>query len=74
MTACGHAIDNLPLLPARGQARKDSWPDEISRRVLRQLSLSLLLYLKCRLELLPLRQGLHYQHFRLLSRILPGSF
>ena len=28
MTASGHAGDYLPLLPARGQARKDGWPDE----------------------------------------------
>ena len=55
VTASGHAGDYLPLLPARGQARMDGWPDEISRRVLRRLSLSLLLFLKCRWQLL-LRQ------------------
>ena len=55
VTACGHAGDYLPLLPARGQTRMDGWPDEISRRVLRRLSLSLLLFLKCRWQLL-LRQ------------------
>ena len=65
---------HLPLLPARGQARTDGWPDEISRRVLRRLSLSLLLFLKCRLQLLLLQEKLLYRHFRLLCRILPGSF
>ena len=74
MTASGHAIDNLPLLTVRGQVRKDGWPNEISRRVVRRLSLRLVLYLKCRLELLPLWEGLLYRHFRLLFRILPGSF
>ena len=74
VTARCHAGDNLPLLPARGQARKDSGPDEISRRVLRQLSLSLLLFLKCLLQLLLLQEELLYRHFRLLCTILPGSF
>ena len=74
VTARGHAGDYLPLLPARGQARKDSWPDEISRRVMRRLSLSLLLFLKCRLQLLLLQEELFFRHFRLLCRILPGSF
>ena len=58
VTASGHAGDYLPLLPARGQARKDGWPGEISRRVLRRLSLSLLLFLKCRLQLLLLQEEL----------------
>ena len=58
VTASGHAGDYLPLLPARGQARKDCWPDEIGRRVLRRLSLSLLLFLKCRLQLLLLQEEL----------------
>ena len=52
MTASGHAGD---YLPRAGQARMDSWPDEISWRVLRRLSLSLLLFLKCRWQFL-LRQ------------------
>ena len=63
VTTRGHAGDNLPLLPARGQARKDGWPDKISRRVLRRLSLSLLLFLKCRLQLLLLQEELLYRHF-----------
>ena len=58
MTASGHTGDYLPLLPARGQARKDGWPDEISRSVLRRLSLSLLLFLKCWLRLLLLQEEL----------------
>ena len=62
VTARGHAGDNLPLLPARGQARTDVWPDEISRRVLRRFSLSLLLFLKCRLQLLLLQEELLYRH------------
>ena len=45
--ASGHAGDYLPLLPARGQKSQDGWPDVKHRRVLRQLSLSLLLFLKC---------------------------
>ena len=60
VTASGHAGNYLPLLPARGQARKDGWPDEISRRVLRRLSLSLLLFLKCRLQLLLLQEELFF--------------
>ena len=74
VTARSHAGDNLLLLPARGQSRTDGWPDEISRRVLRRLSLSLLLFLKCRLQLLLLQEELFFRHFRLLCRILPGSF
>ena len=74
VTASGHAGDYLPLLPARGQARKDGCPDEISRRVLRRWSLSLLLFLKCRLQLLLLQEELFFRHFRLLCWILPGSF
>ena len=74
VTARGHADDNLPLLPARGQKRQYGWLDERSRRVLRRLSLSLLLFLKCRWQLLLLQEGLLYRHFRLLCRILPGSF
>ena len=74
VTARGHAGGNLPLLPARGQKRQDGWPDESSRRVLRRLSLSFLLFLKCRWQLLLLQEGLLYRHFCLLCRILPGSF
>ena len=59
VTARGHAIDYLPPLTFRGQGRKDGEPDEISRRVWRRWkSPRLLLYLKRRLELLPLREGL----------------
>ena len=45
------------------------------RRVLRRLSLSLLLFLKCRWQfLLRLEALFFYRHFRLFCRILPGSF
>ena len=75
VTVCGHTIDDLPPLTARGLGRKDGKPDEISRRVVRQwLSPRLLLYLRRQLELLPLREGLRCRCFRLLFRILPGSF
>ena len=50
--ASGHAPDYLPLLPARGQESQDGWPDVKHRRVLRRLSLSLLLFLKCRWQFL----------------------
>ena len=50
--ASGHAGDYLPLLAARGQGSQDSWPDVKHRRLLRQLSLSLLLFLKCRWQFL----------------------
>ena len=52
MIACGHAGDYLPLLAARGQESQDGWPDVKHRRVLRRLSLSLLLFLKCRWQFL----------------------
>ena len=52
MIASGHAGDYLPLLPARGQRSQDGWPDEKHRRVLRRLSLSLLLFLKCQWQFL----------------------
>ena len=55
VTASGHAGDYLPFLPARGQKSQDGWPDEKRRRVLRRLSLGLLLFLKCRWQFL-LRQ------------------
>ena len=45
--ASGHEGDYLPLLAARGQESQDGWPDVKHRRVLRRLSLSLLLFLKC---------------------------
>ena len=51
VTASGHAGDYLPLLPAS----QDGWSDVKCRRVLRRLSLSLLLFLKCRWRFL-LRQ------------------
>ena len=47
VVASGHAGDYLPLLAARGQESQDGWPDVKHRRVLRRLSLSLLLFLKC---------------------------
>ena len=72
--ARGHAGNNLPFLPARGRRRQDGWPDESSRRVLRRLSLSLLLFLRCWWQLLLLQEGLLYRHFRLLCRILLGFF
>ena len=50
--ASGHAGDYLPLLAARGQESQDGWPDGRHRRVLRRLSLSLLLFLKCRWQFL----------------------
>ena len=50
--ASGHAGDCLPLLPARGQKSQDGWPDVKHRRVLWRLSLSLLLFLKCRWQFL----------------------
>ena len=53
-----HVGDNLPLLPAHGQKSQDGWPDKKSRRVLRRLPLSLLLFLKCRWQLLLLQEGL----------------
>ena len=74
MTASGQAGDYLPLLPACGQARMDGWPEEISRRVLRRLSLILLLFLKCQWQFSCGRRSCFYRHFRLLCRILPGSF
>ena len=58
MTTRGHAGDNLPLLPARGQKSQDGWPDEKRRRVLRRLPLSLLLFLKRRWQSLLLQEGL----------------
>ena len=58
VTARSQAGDNLPLLPARGQKSQDGWPDKRSRRVLRRLPLSLLLFLKCRWQLLLLQEGL----------------
>ena len=48
----GHAGDYLPLLAARGQGSQNGWPDVKHRRVLRRLSLSLLLFLKCRWQFL----------------------
>ena len=50
--ASGHAGDYLPLLAARGQESQDCWPDVKHSRVLRRLSLSLLLFLKCRWQFL----------------------
>ena len=41
-----HTGDYLPLLAARDQESQDGWPDVKHRRVLRRLSLSLLLFLK----------------------------
>ena len=50
--ASGHSGDYLPLLAARGQESQDGWPDVKHRRVLSRLSLSLLLFLKCRWQFL----------------------
>ena len=50
--ASGHAGDYLPLLAACGQESQDGWPDVKHRRVLRRLSLNLLLFLKCRWQFL----------------------
>ena len=58
VTARGHTLSRVALLPARGQKIQDGWPDERSRRVLRRLPLSLLLFLKCRWQLLLLQEGL----------------
>ena len=79
LTATGHIVSVRFPARSRGRqpaspARKDGWPDESSRRVLRRWSLSLLLFLKCRLQLLLLQEELLYWHFRLLCRILPGPF
>ena len=52
VTASGHTGDYLPLLPARGQESQAGWPDVKHRRVLWRLSLSLLLFLKCRWQFL----------------------
>ena len=50
--ASGRADDYLPLLAARSQESQDGWPDVKHKRVLRRLSLSLLLFLKCRWQFL----------------------
>ena len=55
VTARGQAGDYLAPLPERSQ---DGWPDEKHRRVLRQLPLSLLLFLKRRWHSLLLQEGL----------------
>ena len=60
VTASGHAGDYLPLLPAHGQKSQGGWPDEKRRRVLRQLSLSLLLFLKCRWQFLLRQEALFF--------------
>ena len=60
VTASGHAGDYLPLLPAHGQERMDGWPDEKRRSVLKQLSLSLLLFLKCRWQFLLRQEALFF--------------
>ena len=58
VTARGHAGDYLAPLPARGLRSQDGWPDEKHRRVLRQLPLSLLRFLKRRWRSLLLQEGL----------------
>ena len=58
MSASGHTLSRVALVRSRGrrgQKSQDGWPDEKRRRVLRRLSLSLLLFLKCRWQFL-LRQ------------------
>ena len=55
--ARGLASDYLALLPACGRRRQDGWPDEKPRRVLGQLPLSLLWFLKRRRPSLLLQEG-----------------
>ena len=55
VTASGHTLSQVALVIASGRKSQDGWPDEKCRRVLRRLSLSLLLFLKCRWQFL-LRQ------------------
>ena len=75
MIASGQAGDYLPLLAARGQESQDGWPDVKHRSVLRRLSLSLLLFLKCRWQFLLRMEALFFiVRFCLFCRILPGSF
>ena len=72
--ARGQAGDYLALLPACGRRRQDGWPDEKPRRVLGRLPRSLLWFLKRRRLSLLLQEGRFSPRFRLLYRILPGSF
>ena len=57
MTARGQAGDYLLHLPACGPRKQDGWPDVESRRVLRQLPLSLLWFLELRWASLLLQEG-----------------
>ena len=57
VTARGQAGDYPPPLPACGLRRRDGWPDEKPRRVLRRLPLSLLWFLKRRRSSLLLQGG-----------------
>ena len=57
VTARGQAGDYLPPLPACGLRRRDGWPDEKPRRVLRRLPRSLLWFLKRRRSSLLLQEG-----------------
>ena len=57
VTARGQAGDYLPPLPACWLGRRDGWPDEKPRRVLRRLPRSLLWFLKRRRSSLLLQEG-----------------
>ena len=57
VTARGQTGDYPPPLPACGLRRRDGWPDEKPRRVLRRLPLSLLWFLKRRRSSLLLQEG-----------------
>ena len=57
VTARGQAGDYLPPLPACGLRRRDGWPDEKPRRVLRRLPRSLLWFLKRWRSSLLLQEG-----------------
>ena len=71
----GHAGDYVPLLAARGQGCQDGWPDVKHRRVLRRLSLSLLVFLKCRWQFLLRLEALFFIVTSVCSAIiLPGAF
>ena len=73
VTARGHTLSRIALVTARGHAG-DYLAPLPARRVLRRLPLSLLRFLKRWWRSLLLQEGLLYPCFRLLYRILPGSF
>ena len=75
MIASGHAGDYLPRLAARGQGSQDGWPDVKHRRVLRRLSLSLLLFRKCRWQFLLCLEALFFIVTSVCSsRLVVSSF